>query len=368
MLAPLEGFTVGMTADRRAEEQAELLSRRGAKVLHGPSIRTISLTDDHRLAAAIHRVLDEPPAVVVLLTGVGTRGWFAAAESLGLDDRLRDALSSSAVLARGPKAAGAAVAAGLSVAWQAPTETSAEVRERLAADGVDGARIAVQRDGGATASLAEDLSSLGADVIDVPVYRWTAPDDPEPAVRLIEAACDRRLDALTFTSSPAVENLVAIADQRGLGGDFRSLLGGGAVRVACVGPVCAATAETHGAVDVVRPARARLGAMVHALVQSFDGVAIGFRLGGVDVHLQGTTAIVGDRTVWLSPKERDVLAALGRQAGRTVPKAELLDALWGDGDPHTVEVTVARLRRRLGPPGRAVRTVPRRGYVLDIRA
>lgn len=366
MLGPLEGFVVGMTADRRSEEQAELLARRGAKVVHGPSIRTIPLTDDERLASAIHRVLDAPPAVVVLLTGVGTRGWFAAAESLGLDDRLREALGGADVIARGPKASGAAVAAGLTVAWQAPSETSAEVRDRLAAQGVEGVRIAVQRDGGSTAALADDLTGLGADVVDVPVYRWTTPDDTEPAVRLIEAACDRRVDALTFTSSPAVENLVAIATERGLGDELRGVLAGGTVRVACVGPVCAATARSCGAVDVVQPRRARLGAMVQALVRSFDGAAIGFRLGGVDVHLQGATAVVGDRTVVLSPRERDVFATLGAQAGRIVSKRELLDALWGDGDPHTVEVTVARLRRRLGPPGRALRTVPRRGYVLDV--
>lgn len=39
----LSGFTVGITADRRWEEQAELLRRRGACVIHGPSIRTLPI-------------------------------------------------------------------------------------------------------------------------------------------------------------------------------------------------------------------------------------------------------------------------------------------------------------------------------------
>jgi DNA-binding winged helix-turn-helix (wHTH) protein len=41
--------------------------------------------------------------------------------------------------------------------------------------------------------------------------------------------------------------------------------------------------------------------------------------------------------------------------------------LWPENgaSPHTVDVTVARLRRRLGPTGAAIRTVPRRGYWLD---
>ncbi len=245
MLGPLEGFVVGMTADRRAEEQGELLRRRGARVVHGPAIRTIPLADDDRLAAATQSLLDHPPDVVVLLTGLGTRGWFAAAEGLGVDDALRQALTGRAVIARGPKAAGAALGANLTVTWQAPTETSAEVLDHLRAQGVAGARIAVPRDGGATPALGDELERLGAEVVDVPVYRWTTPDDPEPARRLVEAACDRRLDALTFTSSPAIENLLDLADQSGLGPAFRAVLGS-SVRVACVGPVCAGTALRAG--------------------------------------------------------------------------------------------------------------------------
>lgn len=367
MLSPLEGFVVGMTADRRAEEQSELLRRRGARVVHGASIRTIPLTHDERLSDAIEAVIADPPDVVVLLTGLGTRGWFAAAEGLGRDEQLRAVLAGVQVLARGPKAAGAALGVGLDVTWQAPSETSAEVFVRLREQGVAGARIAVQRDGGPTATLAGQLSRIGASVVDVPVYRWTMPDDPAPAVRLLEAACDRRIDALTFTSAPAVHNLFALADEAGLGNPLRLALGdGGGVRTACVGPVCTAAAESHGVVDVIRPGRSRLGAMVQALVRGFGDRSLGFRLGGVDVHLQGTTAVVGDRTVSLSPRERDVFEVLGSSSGRVVGKSELLHALWGDGDPHTVEVTIARLRRRLGPPGSSLRTVPRRGYVLDV--
>ena len=365
LLGPLEGFAIGMTADRRAEEQGELLRRRGAKVVHGPSIRTIPLADDERLAAATASLLEAPPDVVVLLTGLGTRGWFAAAEGLGVDDALRRSLSRARVIARGPKAAGAALGATLDVAWQAATETSEEVLDRLRAEGVRGLRIAVQRDGGATAVLRDALAALGAEVVDVPVYRWTTPDDPEPALRLVEAACDRRLDAITFTSSPAVENLLALAAEAGLDLAFRDALAT-SVRVACVGPVCAATAARAGLTDVVQPRRARLGAMVQALVRAFEHRTLTFPLGGVEVRLQGATAVVGERSVSLSPRERGVLEVLGQEPGRVVSKAELLRALWGDGDPHTVEVTVARLRRRLGPPGRALRALPRRGYVLDL--
>jgi DNA-binding winged helix-turn-helix (wHTH) protein len=40
--------------------------------------------------------------------------------------------------------------------------------------------------------------------------------------------------------------------------------------------------------------------------------------------------------------------------------------VWRDrqADPHVVETVVARLRRRLGPLGRQLAAVYRRGYVL----
>jgi len=91
-IGALGGFTVGITADRRADEQAELLERRGAKVVHGPTIRTLPLADDDSLRATTLAVIERPPDVVVLTTGIGTRSWFAAAESRGLGDQLLESL------------------------------------------------------------------------------------------------------------------------------------------------------------------------------------------------------------------------------------------------------------------------------------
>ena len=51
-LRQLDGYVVGITADRRWEEQAELLSRRGAAVLHGPTITTQYLASDDDLRRA----------------------------------------------------------------------------------------------------------------------------------------------------------------------------------------------------------------------------------------------------------------------------------------------------------------------------
>src|SRR6185312_9521137 len=102
----LTGFTVGLTADRRWTEQAALFERRGAAVVHGPTIRTLSLGAETPLRRATEDVIARPPTVLVANTGLGIRSWFANADTWGLGSALEDSLRQSRILARGPKAAG----------------------------------------------------------------------------------------------------------------------------------------------------------------------------------------------------------------------------------------------------------------------
>jgi uroporphyrinogen-III synthase len=64
---------VGITGHRRSEEQAEILTRRGAKVVHGPTMSTRLLGDSDRTLAATRAVLDRPVDVIVFTTGLGVR-------------------------------------------------------------------------------------------------------------------------------------------------------------------------------------------------------------------------------------------------------------------------------------------------------
>ena len=61
-----------------------------------------------------------------------------------------------------------------------------------------------------------------------------------------------------------------------------------------------------------------------------------------------------------------MLESLARRRGAVVSKRTLLEEVWaGESDGHVVEVTVARLRRRLGPGGTVIETVLRRGYRIS---
>ena len=197
---PLTGFTIGVTAARRADEFAALLQRRGAAVVHAPAIRIIPLVDDDELRHATESVISDPPDIVVATTAIGFRGWVEAADGWGLADRLFDVLAGTRLLARGPKVTGAIRAAGLHEQWSPPSESSSELISELLDEGVEGLRVGVQLHGATTdweplPDLCEVLREAGATIVPIPVYRWVSPDDPAPMTAMIDAVIVGELDS-----------------------------------------------------------------------------------------------------------------------------------------------------------------------------
>jgi uroporphyrinogen-III synthase len=268
----LAGYTVGVTAARRREELGAALERRGAHIMYGPAIRIVALADDTDLRAATERCLAAPLDLVVGTTGVGFRGWLEAADAWGWAGTLTETLRAATILARGPKVRGAVRAAGLREAWSPESESSAEVLDHLLANfDLAGRRIAVQLHGDPLTELVDKLRSAGAEVIEVPVYRWVPPEDELPLRRLIEATAAASLDCVTFTSAPAAVNFLRTAAELGIDADVRRALTDSVMCVA-VGPVTAGPLLSEG-VPVVQPERYRLGALVREVVEKLPARA-----------------------------------------------------------------------------------------------
>lgn len=355
---------MGITADRRADEQASLFERRGATVAIGQVIRTHPLGEDDGLRAATEAVIRARPDALVANTGLGIRSWFGAAESWDLGDELLDALRDTRVYARGPKAAGAVHAIGLEVHARAESERLAECLSLVAADLPAGGCVVVQRDGAPSSPDLGILHAANATVVEVPVYRWQLTDDPRPALRLAEGVIAGRVHAVTFTCAPAVHSWLTVAEDAGIAEELRAALSSGSAVLGCVGPACesAAVSAGIGDGDVVVPRSSRLGPLVRAVSERL--VERSRHVG--DLVITGTVVRCGDQRIDLSDTDSRLLAVLARRPGTVVAKADLLREVWGDTatDPHVVEVAIARLRRRLGAQAGAVTVVPRRGYVL----
>lgn len=360
----LRGYTIGVTADRRSEEQIALLEGRGAECVHGPTIRTHALLAEDSIHESTKDVIARPPDAFVALTGIGVRGWFEAATAFSLGNELLDALSATRSFARGPKAHGAATTVGLDVEWVAQTATAQEVFEHVCSVLEPGASIVVQNDGAPGQPLADRFIDAGFDARGVAVYRWSMPTDLAPAEMLVRSIIERRTDAVTFTSAPAIEHLQTVAADLGVGEAMAAAFAEQVLPV-CVGPITAARAEELGFGEPMQPVRPRLGAMVQQLTDALTASSQQFDLAGRSVELRGRLVqIDGCEPVRLAVRERSVLLALLERPGVVRSKDQLLDTVWGSRDvgAHVVEVTVGRLRRRLGPAGEGIETVIRRGY------
>jgi TolB-like protein/DNA-binding winged helix-turn-helix (wHTH) protein/Tfp pilus assembly protein PilF len=93
------------------------------------------------------------------------------------------------------------------------------------------------------------------------------------------------------------------------------------------------------------------------------------RFGDYTLDLTRGCLRTGDRLIELRPKTFGVLAYLVENAGRLVPKDELMEAVWADVvvSDESLAKCVSEVRVALGDSDqRLLKTVPRRGYVFDV--
>ncbi|MFT4086089.1 MAG: uroporphyrinogen-III synthase [Gordonia sp. (in: high G+C Gram-positive bacteria)] len=365
----LAGFSVAITAARRAEEFEALLARRGARVRSAAAIAMVPLADDEGLRRATDALIADPPDLLIATTGIGFRGWIEAAEEWGVADELLDALGKSRVISRGPKATGALRAAGLREEWSPDSESSAEVLAHLTVDDLSGKRVAVQLHGATDSwdpnpGFVSGLGEKGATVTGVPVYRWVGPVDQQSFDDLIADIVAARVDAVTFTSAPAVASMLLRAEEIGLLESLIRALSGPVV-VYCVGPVTATPLSQIG-VSSVAPDRMRLGALARLVSEDLPARRPELSVAGHRLGVRATAAVVDGEVRDLSGTGLAILKALAARPGEVSSRADLLDLLPAGGDDgHAVEVAIGRLRAALGVRA-LIGTVVKRGYRLAV--
>lgn len=360
----LAGTRILVTAQRRSDELAAALSRRGAEVTVAPALGVVPDIDVDELLRRTREILSTPVDVVVVTTGIGFRGWMDTAEEAGLYDDLVANLEESRLVARGPKARGALQAAGLKADWVAESETSAEIVEFLLAEGVKGLRIAIQHHGAGDPHLERVLAEGGAEIVPLEVYRWGPPTDPAAVTETALQVAAGAFDAVMFTSAPAAIAWLAELEEQGITDVVRSLVLQGRLLIAAVGPVTADPLVNAG-LRPVHPDRSRMGALVRLVILTLGDEAHSVVTPSGVLHVRASAATLDHDLLPLSPNGLAILRQLALHPGEVVSRDRLLDALPGDSaDPHTAEVAVARLREALGPHP-LVKTVIKRGYVLQ---
>lgn len=353
-----------MTSDRRSEDLIAAFERRGAEVRHAPAIRIAATDDDVQLTLDTHAIIEARPDILLATTSYGIRRWFEAADAAGLGHDLTTTLENSRILVRGPKARGAVRAAGLEDSGMSDEETTKSLVDRVLAEGAVGKTVVVQLHGFTDQPQLERLHAAGSTVLTVAPYRWLLPEDSGRVLRLIDAICVGSVDAVTFTSAPAVDALFGAADGAGR---LEQLLDAFAdtVVAAAVGPVTAAPLVAAGIRPIV-PTRFRMGALIRLVCEYLEEQCV-VRLDTAHglVELRGRLVTVGGVKATLAPTSLTLLRILLSAAGSVMSRASLTATLPEMQDDHAVDVAISRLRQALPVP-RLVATVIKRGYRIDV--
>ena len=244
------GLRVIAFESRMAAEVATLIERNGGVAIVAPSMREAPLEDNPQALDFAERLLAGRIDVVIFLTGVGTRTLFQVIETRHPRAAIVAALSRIITVARGPKPVAAMRENGLTPSIVIPEpntwrEVLAELASRVE---LSGKRVATQEYGVPNTDLVAGLEARGAQVLSVPVYRWTLPLDRAPLRAALKAIAGGEAEVCLFTSSNQVTNVMQMADADGLGAAVRR--GFAAMVVGSIGPVCSAQLRANAiAVD-----------------------------------------------------------------------------------------------------------------------
>ena len=263
---------------RRAREMAQLIANYGGAPMVAPSTREVPEgpnEDELKFAAGLR---ENRFAVVIFLTGVGTRHLAQAIESVCPREEFVAALARTKVVARGPKPVAVLREFGVPITlavpepntWKELLRALDQNREQIP---LQGKQVAVQEYGVANPELYSGLRERGAEIFPVHVYKWEPPEDTGPLRQAITALSHGEVDVAMFTSSPQVHHLFQFAAEMNLRDQL--LRGLRRAVVASIGPTTSSTLRDFGIVADLEPTHPKMGFLVketaeksHALLQA----------------------------------------------------------------------------------------------------
>jgi uroporphyrinogen-III synthase len=125
-------------------------------------------------------------------------------------------------------------------------------------------KIGIPRTLAARDALPTGLKAMGADVFVAEAYKSALPKDRTRVNQLVEAILNKKIDALTFTSTLTVKNLFDMLDETEKQ-DVIDILKGEDVFVAAIGPVTAMPLHELD-IDVLIPEKYTVSAMLEILM------------------------------------------------------------------------------------------------------
>jgi uroporphyrinogen-III synthase len=257
---------------RRAAEMASLIQRHGGTPVRAPSMREVTVEQPDAALPFAHALRDGQLDVVVLMTGVGTRGLAEAVAPVLDRAGFAEALGRTLVVARGPKPASALRELGVQrfVTVPAPNDTPEVLAALDALGSIHGKRVAVQEYGTPNAALTRALQERGAEVAPVAVYRYALPEDTAPLREALRRLAEGDIPIALFTSRAQVEHALLVAAEEGLEPAVRRALSAGLV--GSIGPVCSEALRAEHLPPDLEPEHPKMGHLVKEAAARADAI------------------------------------------------------------------------------------------------
>jgi uroporphyrinogen-III synthase len=274
-IVSFNGQTVASFESRMAVEITRLIERHGGTPLVTPALREIPLNDNSAALQFGDRLMTERVDLLILLTGVGTTALFDLLKTRYPWPSLMAALKQTALVARGPKPLAALKAFGLQPTLTVPEpNTWVDLISMLDQHRpVKGLRIAVQEYGASNPDLLEALNQRGAEVFQVPIYRWALPEDLRPLRQALDEIIAEKVAVLLITNAAQVDHVMQVLEKDGKVAPFRASLK--KMVVASIGPTASERLRQHDWPIDLEPSHPKMGVLVketseqvHSLLQS----------------------------------------------------------------------------------------------------
>lgn len=258
----LKGMRVAIFESRFSEEFANLVRKQGAEPLVGPTLVEAPLDLGPEAQAFLDALRAKTVDGLLVLTGVGNRKFVQLVSEQMAVDELVEHMRGILVAARGPKAQRALREIGVTPQVVAPEphtwQTLLSALE--ATTKLKGKRLALQQYGVPHDQLTRALEQRGAQVMQVPVYRWQLPEDLGPLERVITEICAGSVEAVLFTSAPQAGSLLEVAQRMGRETELRAALKRCAL--GSVGPSCTEGIRNLELEPDFEPAHGKMGHLV----------------------------------------------------------------------------------------------------------
>jgi uroporphyrinogen-III synthase len=259
------GLRVLALESRRAKEIAQLIANNGGHATVAPSTREVSAGSSAAALKFASELLQDQFAVVIFMTGVGTRALLQEGEPLCSPAQFTAALSRTKVVARGPKPVAVLRELGVPITLTVPEpNTWREILQALDQNPnevpIQGQRVAVQEHGEPSPELYAGLKERGADVFPVHVYEWHLPEDTGPLRAAVTALAQNQIDIVLLTSSIQIRHLLQIAEEMKLRDEVIRALNHAVV--ASIGPVTSETLRALGIAVDLEPSHPKMGLLV----------------------------------------------------------------------------------------------------------